>query len=135
MRSFVSIALLLTTGCGSSADDSVSGVDANVRETARQTKTLLIGELVEASLNGGPADGATIRMTAPVAEIEWNLHGHADGETQLVHEEQGVMAVDYAFVPTAPAEWSLLLRNGAPAPLTVQIEVDLYGDMQWQGFP
>jgi hypothetical protein len=75
-----------------------------------------------------------IRLDAPVARLDWNLHGHAAGETQTIHDELGVSVADYIFAPEATADWSLLLRNTDSAPLTVEVQLDLYGLITWSGW-
>ena len=129
---------LLVTGCGgddaATSIDAGTGVDAGPRQVVSDTRTLGVGEIAEAVLVGGPPDRARIRLTAPVAELDWNIHGHANGSTQTVKEELGIMSTSYTFEPTAQAEWFLLLRNKATAPMTVTVTIDLYGDMAWSGW-
>jgi len=104
------------------------------REVITESKQLLVGEIAEAILVGGPDDRAVISVTAPAAKLDWNIHGHASGETTTVEEGFDVMSVHYTLTPPAPADWFLLLRNRDTAPMTVQIEIGLYGDMQWSGW-
>ena len=129
---------LLVTGCG--GDDAVSsidagtGVDAGPRQVVSDTRTLGVGEIAEAVLVGGPPDRARIRLTAPVAELDWNLHGHAGSGTQTVAEGFDQTAVDYDFAPTDAADWFLLVRNSGTAPLTVTVEISLWGAITWSGW-
>jgi len=95
-------------------------------------QSLQPGELVEGIMTGGPADHAVIHLEAPVAELDWNIHGHAGGSTQTVFEEYNRMTVDYVFTPSARTDWWLLLRNSGPTDMTVQLRVELHGDMQWR---
>lgn len=109
-------------------------VDAAPRQVVMEGKLLLVGELAEAILPGGPGDVAVLSFDAPVAKLDWNIHGHAGGSTQTVKEELGVMTVRYTFEPTAQTDWYLLLRNKDTAPMTVQVHIDLYGDLAWSGW-
>ena len=120
-------------GGGTAAPDA-SLADAAPRQVVTATRQLLVGELAEAILDGGPGDVAMISLSAPVANLDWNIHGHANGSTQTVVEELGVMTVRYTFAPTAQADWYLLLRNKDAAPMSVEVELALYGDMQWSGW-
>ncbi len=95
------------------------------------TRALQVGELVEGSMTGGPGDTAVITLSAPVAEIGWNIHGHANGSTQVVYQEHDKLTVDYTFSPTAQAEWYLLVRNEGVANMDVMVKVELYGAMAW----
>lgn len=133
----LALAALLLPACGPGHDDPVSDAslaDAMPRETIQEMKLLLAGELGEATLHGGAGDLARIRLTAPVAKLDWNLHGHAGGSTQTVLEELGIATADYTFAPEATADWSLLLRNKDSAPFTVEVHVELYGAMTWSGW-
>jgi hypothetical protein len=131
--------ILFAVACGeedpAGADAPAQQVDAPAapRQTVAEAKALGIGELVEGTLVGGPADRAVISLSAPV-NLDWNIHGHAGGGTQTVEEQLGVRTVSYTFVPPAQADWSLLLRNAGGAPTSVQVEIELYGDMQWQSW-
>jgi predicted small lipoprotein YifL len=112
------------------ADPSVP--DAAPREVITATQPLLPGELVEGIMTGGADDHAVIHLTAPVAELDWNIHGHADGGTQTVYEELNVLGADYVFVPSAEADWWLLIRNSGPTSMDVEVRVELHGDMTWR---
>lgn len=134
------IALVPTVaGCGDDGHDHVHGVDAAIdpgvdagpRQLIMDTRTLVPGALAEGVLTGGPDDYAVIHLAAPVAELDWNLHGHVGGDTQTVYEELNRMTADYVFRPTAQADWWLLLRNSGPAAMDVTVRVELYGDLQW----
>lgn len=108
--------------------------DAVPRQVVVEDVPLVVTEIVEAILVGGPGDYARIRMTAPGPSLDWNLHGHADGGTQVVHEELKATSVDYLFAPTAQADWYLLLRNKGQTDITVQLNIELYGAMTWSGW-
>lgn len=111
--------------------DAGADIDAPPRQIITETVPLVPGELAEAILTGGPADLAIIHLEAPVAELDWNLHGHAGGDTQTVYEELNRMTADYVFRPTAQADWWLLLRNSGPTAMDVAVRVELYGGMLW----
>jgi hypothetical protein len=121
-------------GGGGTADAPPLDPDATPREVVMENVPLVVTELVEGILVGGPGDHARLRLTAPSPSLDWNLHGHADGGTQVVHEELRVMTVDYLFAPTASADWFLLLRNMGQTDMTVQVEIELYGAMTWSGW-
>lgn len=124
---------LALAACGGSGDDGPTP-DAAPRQVVTETRQLLVGELVEATLTGGPADAAALSLTAPVAKLDWNIHGHPGSSTETVKEELGVMAASYTFEPSAQADWFLLLRNKDTAPMAVEVRIELYGAMQWSGF-
>jgi hypothetical protein len=75
-----------------------------------------------------------VTLMAPAAKLDWNLHGHAGGGAQTIKEETDVMSTSYRFVPPADAPWSLLLRNRDTSPMSVEVKIELYGNMQWHGF-
>jgi hypothetical protein len=108
--------------------------DAMPREVIKEDVPLVVNEIVEAVLAGGPGDYAHIRMTAGGAPIDWNLHGHANGGTQVVIEELKVTSVDYVFLPSAMADWYLLLRNKGQTDITIQLEIQLYNNITWSGW-
>jgi hypothetical protein len=110
----------------------VSALDATPREVVMDPHTLVPGEFIEGIMTGGPGDVVGIKLSAPAAEIEWNIHGHADGGTQIVHEEFDKMTVEYVFQPTAQADWYLLVRNGGSTDMTIDLQVELYGAVTWR---
>ena len=139
-RAFVALACVAAlAACG---DDGASLPDAQLvdalapdappREIVMSTQPLVPGELVELILTGGPGDVAVIELSAPVADIGWNLHGHANGGTQVVYEEFDKMTVNYTFVPPAAADWYLLVRNQGQLNLEVEVKVGIYGEMTWR---
>jgi hypothetical protein len=101
------------------------------RETVTNTYTLAVGELAEAQMNGGPTDRAIIRISAPTPDVDWNIHSHPAGETINFYTEMNVMTTAYDFIPTEVTEWFLLVRNGGPTSMTVEVVVDLYGTMTY----
>jgi hypothetical protein len=131
----LSLVAVLAAGCG---DDSGSGPDAGPsgppREVITENVPLVVTEIVEAILVGGPTDFAHVQMSAGGALIDWNLHGHANGSTQIVTEALKVPDVDYLFAPSAHADWYLLIRNRGQTDVTVQLTIELYGDMTWSGW-
>jgi hypothetical protein len=65
--------------------------------------------------------------------FDWNLHTHVGG-TQVIEMESGVMAADYMYMPTEASTWNLTLLDNGSAPVTVHVELSLYGSMTWSGF-
>jgi hypothetical protein len=110
-----------------------SGVDAAPpRELIMETVPLVPGELAEGIMTGGPNDLALIHLEAPVSELDWNIHGHPNNTTIVVYEELNKMTVDYAYTPSAQADWYLLIRNSGPTNMDIKVRVGLYGAMSWQ---
>lgn len=101
------------------------------RETVTNTYSLAVGELAEAQMNGGPADRAIVRISAPAPEVDWNIHSHPNGQTVNVHTEMNVMTAEFDFVPVEETEWFLLVRNSGPTSMDVEVVVDLYGAMTY----
>jgi hypothetical protein len=130
--------LALLAACG---DDGGAGVDAAPpvidgvmpRETVMENVPLAINEIVEGILKGGPGDISHITMMVPSASLDWNMHSHPNGETVVVKEEFKVMSVDYVFSPSDQADWYLLLRNKGQTDVTVQLKIELFGNMMWTG--
>jgi hypothetical protein len=127
-------------GGGSDGDAPVDAApidvpgDAMPRQVVTENVPLVVNEIVEAILVGGPGDHARLQMSAGGAVLDWNLHGHANGSTQIVKEELKVTSVDYLFQPTARADWYLLLRNKGQTDITVQLKIELFGEMTWSGW-
>jgi len=133
------VVLSTLAACGDSGgsvppDAPPALADAAPRQVVMEGKPLLVGEIAEAVVAGGAGDVAVLSFDAPVAKLDWNIHGHVGGSTQTLKEELGVMNVRYTFEPTAQGDWYLLLRNKDTAPMTVQVKIELYGDMQWSGW-
>ncbi len=143
MRATVLALVLATVGaCGDDGGQTLPDApavpvdalppDAAPREVIMSTQPLQPLELVEGIMTAKPTDRAVIKLTA-AGKIGWNIHGHAGGSTQVVHEERGVdPPVDYVFVPPAAADWYLLVRNESQQNLDVTIRVELYGEMTWR---
>ena len=112
--------------------DQGTGIDAAPRQLIMETQSLVPGELVEGIMTGGPDYYAVIHLEAPVAELDWNIHGHEGGGTQNVYEELNQTRVDYVFRPTSETDWWLLVRNSGPTAMDVVVHVELYEGMQWR---
>jgi len=135
----VLLAALVLGACGDdgSAMPDAATIDSAVpvtpRETIMSTMPLQVGELVEGTMTGGtdPADIAVITLSAPTPTMGWNIHGHANGGTQVIFEEHMKTTVAYTFDPPTQAEWYLLVRNEGQANMDVTVKVELFGGMQW----
>ncbi|MDX2091966.1 MAG: hypothetical protein SFX73_29150 [Kofleriaceae bacterium] len=112
--------------------DSAPPVDAVPRETIMVSQPLVPGELVEGFITGGPPDYAVITLRAPSPDMDWNIHGHANGGTQIVDEGFKVTTVDEVFTLPSQAKWYLLIRNSGSTDLTVDIKVELFGSLTWE---
>jgi hypothetical protein len=131
--------VLASAACG---DDGSSIADANLtdaaipdappREVITSNPGLVPTELVEGIMTGGPGDLAVIKLTAAQPDLGWNIHGHANGGTQIAYEEHNQAMVEYVFAPSSQSDWYLLVRNEGTANLEVQIRVEIYGDMTWR---
>ncbi|MEZ4403062.1 MAG: hypothetical protein R3B06_23770 [Kofleriaceae bacterium] len=132
---------LATTACGDGGTtpaldagaDAGDPLDAAPRQVVDDTRTLGAGEIIEATMTGGPGDRVVMHLTASAPDLDWNIHGHAGSGTQTVAEAFKQSVVDYAFLPSAQADWFLLLRNSGTAPIDVTIHVELYGAITWSG--
>ena len=129
--------LALASGCGDDGGGVPIAVDAlppdaAPRETVMENMLLAPGEITEGIMTGGAGDVAVLHLAAPAAEMDWNIHGHAGGGTQVIHEEYDQMRMDYVFSPTAHADWYLLFRNSGPTDMNIQVKVELYGAMLWR---
>jgi len=133
-------AALVLVACGSdpatpadAAIDADPAIDAAPpRETIMAVQPLAAGELVEGIMTGGPSDRAVIHLDGPSATIDWNLHGHQNGGTQMIYEEIAKMSVEYSYVPASGGDWYLLIRNGGATNMDVQVRVELFGAMAWR---
>jgi hypothetical protein len=132
----LALALAACGGGGDATPDAPTEIPdgAVPRQVVTESVSLPLNETVEAILVGGVGDQARIQMTAGGAPIDWNLHGHANGGTQVVNEGFKVPMVDYAFSPTAKADWYLLMRNKGQTDITVELKIDLFGEMTWSGY-
>ena len=130
---------LVAAGCGEGGGtpDAAGSIDAlppdaSPRETIMENVLLVPGDLAEGIMTGGSGDLAVIDLVAPAAELDWNIHGHAGGGTQVIYEEFNKASVRYTFAPAAQADWWLLIRNSGPTDMTIQVKVALHGNMQWR---
>lgn len=131
-------AVVALAACGGSGSSAGSGVDAAVpvdagppRQRVLESQNLQPGELVEGIMTGGQADTAMIHLVAPM-ELDWNIHSHATGHAVTVYEEFGKTTVDYRFAPPSDGDWYLLIRNSGNVTADIQVDVGLYGAMQWR---
>lgn len=135
---FASLALAACDGTPATPDatpaDASVTPDAAPRATVTDTRTLQPGQLAEGTWNAGPGDRVVIHLATATADLDWNIHGHANGGTQTVAEDYRQSAATYEFDPTAQAEWWLLLRNSGTAPITVDVRMELYGEAAWNGW-
>ena len=130
------LATTLLVGCsgGGDATPDAATVDAMPRESVAESRTILAHDIVEGLLTGGPGDRAVLHLVAPAAKLDWNIHGHANGGTQNVAEGFAQLSVDYVFEPTSQTDWYLLLRNQGDTPFSVEVHIDLFGEMAWSGW-
>jgi hypothetical protein len=128
-------------GCGGGGDSTPDAAplvdaqppDAMPRETVMEGVLLAPNEPTEGIMTGGAGDVAVIRLMVPGGELDWNIHGHANGGTQIVLSKfDQPEGAEYTFSPTAHADWYLLVRNSGPTSTTIQVKVELYGNMQWR---
>lgn len=130
-------ALMALIGCGGNRmPDSTPDADPTIdaappRATIMELQNLQPGELVEGIMTGGTRDAAEIHLVAPML-LDWNIHSHATGHTVTVYEEYGKVSVDYHFVPSGDGDWYLLIRNSGNVTADIQVDVGLYGNMQWR---
>jgi hypothetical protein len=139
-RSYLLALAVVAAGCGDSPNtpDGPLGPsdarppDAMPRQIIMEGVLLAPNELTEGIMTGGRGDIAVIRLAVPGGELDWNIHGHAGGGTQIIHEEFDKVSAEYTFAPAAHADWYLLIRNSGPTDMTIQVRIELHGDMQWR---
>jgi hypothetical protein len=131
-------AVVALAACGGSGSSAGGGGDAAVpvdagppRQRVMESQNLQPGELVEGIMTGGHIDTAMIHLVAPM-QLDWNIHSHATGHAITLYEEFGKTAVDYQFVPPNDGDWYLLIRNSGNVTGDIQVDVGLYGAMQWR---
>ena len=121
--------------CGQSTSRPDAGmVDAVPRETITDTQTLQPGMLLEGTWLAGASDEIGITLTTTAADMDWDIHAHANGGTQDVVSAFGQMTVSYDFRPDQQAQWFMLIRNSAATPLAIEVRMELFGAAQWQGW-
>jgi hypothetical protein len=130
MRAAAIALCAVLAGCDDSADPTIDA--GPPREVVMETMALRVGEILEGIMHGGPGDRAVIHLEAPTASLDWNIHCHADGGTQIVDEALKQMTVDYVYTPPASASWWLLLRNSGLTNMNIVVRVELHGEMTWQ---
>lgn len=139
IRRVLILGLLTLAACGddggSSAVDANPAVDAAPdaapREVIMESRPLQPGELVEGTLTSGPGDAAHIVLHGQFPTVSFNIHGHANGGTQVVYEEFDKQDVDYVFRPASQAKWYLLIRNDGTVAMTVDVTVEIHGNLVW----
>ena len=140
IRTALVLVLLSTAACGDDGGTAVVDADPTVdvapdaapREVVMESRPLQPGELIEGITTSGPGDAGHILLHGQFPEVSFNIHGHANGGTQVVYEEFEKMDVDYLFKPTSQAKWYLLIRNDGTVAMNVDVKVEIYGDMAWE---
>lgn len=137
-RAMLLCAAISLTACGDDMDPNApadaAGPDVAPRETVMENLSLSVNDIQEAILVGGKGDIARIRMTTMSPSIDWNIHSHPNGTTIVVDEAYKQMTVDYVFAPKEQADWYLLVRNKGLTDITVQLQIELYGNITWSGW-
>jgi hypothetical protein len=130
VTSLISVAAL---GCGSDANSGVDAalvdaavVDAAPTRTIAETKTLTAQGSLEGTFTAKKTDRIVVTLTSP-GPIDWNIHGHANGSTQIVKGERDVATVSYQFTPPADGEWFVIMANKGATSVDVQVRFDVYG--------
>jgi hypothetical protein len=135
IRSIVLTSLLTAAawGCGSDANSGVDAVpvdaaiiDAAPKRSIAETKTLAAQGSLEGTFTAKTTDRIVVTLTS-TGPIDWNIHGHANGATQIVKGERDVATVSYSFTPPADGEWFVIMANKAATPVDVQVRFDVYG--------
>lgn len=140
IRAALPLVLLAMTACGDDggsmpvdADTTVDAPpDAAPREVVMETRSLAPGEIAEGIMTSGPGDAAHIVLHGQFPTVSFNIHGHANGGTQVVYEEFDKMDVSYVFKPTAQSKWYLLVRNDGSIAQDVEVRVEIHGEMMWE---
>ena len=135
----IPLILLMLAACGGGtsqlpAPDADPGApdagppDAPV-PTSTETRQLQLssGQFVEGEFVAGPGDRVHVVMTAPAAEIAWNIHTHDGATVRTIIEEDNVMMVDYWFDPDTQTDWWLMPGNSGPGTLTVDVTIEFFG--------
>jgi hypothetical protein len=134
------LVLLSVTACGDDGGTGVVDADPNVdvapdappREVVMETRPLQPGEFIEGIMTSGPGDAAHILLHGQFPTVSFNIHGHANGNTQVVYEEFDKQDVDYLFKPPSQSKWYLLVRNDGNVAMEVEVKVEIYGEMIWE---
>lgn len=119
--------------CGSDAKNAVDAVpvdaaliDAAPTRSIVETKTLAAQGALEGTFTAKTTDRIVVTLTS-TGPIDWNIHGHANGSTQIVKGERDVVTVSYSFTPAADGEWFVIMANKGATPVDVQVRFDVYG--------
>lgn len=83
------------------------------------------GEFAEVNLTMASGAAATAVFTSTDAAA-WNVHSHA-GEQVTVHAEGTAAADRVRFVAERDGTYSFLWQNKGPAPLTLDVELQIEG--------
>ena len=128
----ICLILLGLAACGGNTaqvpDAEPGAPDAGPTATETRQLQLNAGQFVEAEFVAGPGDRVHVIMTAPSAEIAWNIHTHVGSTVTTVIEEDNVMSVDYWFEADMQTDWWLMPGNSGDGTLTVDVTMDFYGD-------
>lgn len=131
--------LALALSFAACSDDGGSGpvdaslVDAVPREVVMTSRLFDVGEVVEGIMTGGPNDHAVITLSAPTPDMDWNIHAHPNGGTTVIDEAFKQTSLDaYVFTPPEQEQWYLLIRNSGLTDLTIDIKIELFGEMTWE---
>ncbi|MBP9086621.1 MAG: hypothetical protein KBG15_10920 [Kofleriaceae bacterium] len=130
LSSFISAVAL---GCGSDAKSAVDAapvdaaqVDAAPTRTIAETRTVASQDSLEGTFTAKKTDRIVITLTS-TGPIDWNIHGHADGATQIVKGERDVTTVNYSFTPLADGDWFIIMANKGATSVDVQVRFEVYG--------
>ncbi len=135
IRSLLCISLISVAAFGCSSDAN-SGVDAALIDAAKvdaaptriiaETKTLAAQGSLEGTFTAKKTDRIVVTLTS-TGPIDWNIHGHANGSTQIVKGERDVASVSYQFTPPADGEWFVIMANKGATSVEVQVRFDVFG--------
>jgi hypothetical protein len=128
----IALALAATTLAACGGDDA-EPPDGEPDRVIEETRTLLLGERIEATMTGGPGDRAVIAVDAPSAALTWDLHAHSGGDTAIIAMGVSQPQIRYELVPADDDEYFLLLHNTGDAPVDITIDIELHG-MRWTAF-
>ena len=129
------IAISCLSACGGAGDSpDASTIDALPRQIVTLTQTLPPGLVEEGIWQANPGDQIGLAISAATAELDWDIHAHNNGGTQDVANGFSQMSISYDFRPPESGPWYLLLRNDSVTTLTIDIQMDLYGQATWQGW-
>ena len=94
--------------------------------------------LIEGSWNAGPSDQIGLEIDtndSTVAGLDWDIHAHANGAPRRWSFAFQQTTVSYDFRPTVQdAVVSAAAQQLDASILTLDIEMNLYGQALWTGF-